>query len=120
MRNKLGIYRPQDILNLLLICIGLLLFVLATSCQSSHSFKMKGGAKIDIDPISGEIKNIIHIDNPIIEFCERMYPVALYPNEVIRETNITECMRLCRDGGQCTFNPANISDIENQLNGSGL
>lgn len=118
MKNKLGIYRPHDILNLLIVFIGLLILILSMSCQSSHTFSVKGSAKIIIDPVSGEIRNIVHIDNPIIEFCERMYPTSIYPNEIIRETNITDCMRICQDSHQCVFNPADFSGIETQLNGS--
>lgn len=66
------------------------------SCGSSH--ELTGGAHIEIDSTT----NTIHIVNPIIEFCERLFPAVLYPDVVDRETRITECMRLCSESGQCT------------------
>jgi hypothetical protein len=82
----------------------LITFLILTSCGTEHT--INGGAKITIDDI--------HIINPIIEFCERLHPEVLYPNELQREALITECMKLCSDSGECTV------DIDlDQLTGVG-
>jgi hypothetical protein len=76
-----------------------ILALVLTGCGSDHS--ISGGAKIDIDEI--------RIVNPIIEFCERLHPAVLYPNDVQRETLITDCMRLCQDSGECAVDLDGLS-----------
>jgi hypothetical protein len=44
----------------------------------------------------------IEISNPIIQWCQTLYPEILYPNEVERQTNIVECMQICSESGQCS------------------
>lgn len=46
-------------------------------------------------------EHTIHVVNPIIEYCERLYPEVLFPIEVEREQGIVECMKLCQESGDC-------------------
>lgn len=46
-------------------------------------------------------EHVIRVENPIIEFCERLHPPVLYPNDIERETLTVACMKLCSESGQC-------------------
>jgi len=70
----------------------LIILLLLTGCTG----------KIDVDV--SDSQHTIHVDNPIIEFCERLYPEVLYPDEIERETYIVECMQLCQESGECQIN----------------
>jgi len=43
----------------------------------------------------------IHIVNPVIEYCERLYPSMLYPSIFERETLITSCLEVCTGSDSC-------------------
>lgn len=75
----------------------IMLLLVATACGSSHT--VGGSAVVDIK--SGEYT--IRVENPVIEFCERMHPEALYPDEIDRETRIIECMKLCSTSNACNI-----------------
>lgn len=83
----------------------LLVLVATTSCSSQNN--IGGEAHLIIDPLD----NTIHVINPIIEFCERLYPDVLYPDVVEREENITDCMRLCSESGQCVVDIGSIDGL---------
>jgi len=68
--------------------ITILLFLANASCDTTHT--LKGGTD-----------STVRVINPIIEFCERLYPVTLYPDTTAREPGITDCMQLCQDSGDC-------------------
>lgn len=74
-------------------------------CGTDH--EIGGEAFVRIDPI----RNTISIVNPIIEFCERLYPEILYPNQYEREIEVTTCMRLCSESGSCTIDTEVIDDL---------
>lgn len=40
--------------------------------------------------------------NPIIEYCERLYPEILYPDLKEQEIFIVDCLRVCSDTNSCT------------------
>lgn len=81
-----------------------LVIVFLTGCNTKVI--MDGESRIRIDDV--------HVVNPVIEFCERLYPEVLYPNEIEREIGITECMKLCSEGSQCSV------DIPDFLNEQGV
>lgn len=85
--------------------ILILIALTLTACGSSH--ELTGGAHIEIDSTT----NTIHIINPIIEFCERLYPTILYPDALERERGITDCLRLCSEGGECTVDVGAIDGL---------
>lgn len=47
-------------------------------------------------------RHVIEVENPIIEYCERLYPEILYPNVIQREMNIVDCLQICQETESCT------------------
>ena len=45
----------------------------------------------------------IEVENPIITFCERLNPAALYPDEFERESNIVDCLQICQNTDNCAL-----------------
>ena len=77
----------------------ILLSLLLIGCGSDHS----GHIKID------STTHTIILENPITEYCERLYPEVLHPDIIERETLITECMILCSESGDCVIDiPTNL------------
>lgn len=60
-----------------------------------------------------DTEHTIRIINPIIEYCERLYPEVLYPIEVEREQGITDCMKLCQESGDCQID---LPNADQQIN----
>jgi hypothetical protein len=83
----------------------LTLTLVTMGCATDHD--IGGEAFIRIDPI----RNTISIVNPIVEFCERLYPEILYPNEYEREIEVTSCMKLCSESGACAVDVGSIEGL---------
>lgn len=69
------------------------ILLLLTGCYAHIPSKVT----LEAEPIDGEVRFV----NPIIEFCERLHPEILYPNEYIRESMIVQCMASCVESGNC-------------------
>lgn len=69
------------------------------------SFTVGCGVGIDVS----DSTHTIVVDNPIIAFCERLYPEIIYPDEYERETNIVACLEVCTAADNCTIEvPTNL------------
>lgn len=53
----------------------------------------------------------IVIDNPIIEFCERLYPEVIYKDYIERELLIVECLSVCNSNDTCTVDFNSIKNF---------
>ena len=68
------------------------------------------GCTSDVN-VSDSYHHIV-IDNPIIEFCERLYPDTLYPDPFEQDSLIVHCMSLCSDSNSCSVDLDQLNLLE--------
>jgi len=81
----------------------LILILLISGCSVDHE------VSDSVQTITDSTHTVVVV-NPVIEYCERLYPEILNPDEFSRETLITECMIVCSEGG-CGIDPAVLDDL---------
>lgn len=57
------------------------------------------GMEVDVE----DSDHTISVVNPIIEFCERLHPPILYPDEIERQEGIVSCMKICSTSSDCAI-----------------
>ena len=52
-------------------------------CGSEHN--------VEVD----DSEHLVKVVNPVVEFCEKLHPKILFPDEFERQTEIVECLEAC-------------------------
>ena len=69
--------------------VFLLLFLIVGCGKDSH-------VKVDSS------EHVFRIENPIIEFCEKLHPVSMYSTYSQRELAIADCLEICTESNACS------------------
>jgi len=53
-------------------------------------------------------RHIVEVVNPVTDYCEKLHPQILYPNELERQELITDCMEICTVADNCANIPEGV------------